>query len=59
MDSETLAATPLYERITQDMGAVTLEFQAWWDAMAQKYGWVPVEGRNWTIDFASCEIRLE
>ena len=59
MDSETLEATPLYGRITEDMGAVTLEFQAWWDAMAEKYGWVPVDGRNWTIDFATCEIRLE
>ena len=58
MDDE-LQATRLYERLVEDMGNVAIEYQRWWDAMADRYGWERVAGHSWRIDFDSCAIYLE
>lgn len=45
-----------YERIVNDMGKTTLEFNAWWDDKASKYKWKSCANRHWHIDFATNEI---
>ncbi len=56
MDAETLATTPLYEKIVRDMGETEVAFQGWWDEMIGKYGWGQ---RHYRIEFETCEIFLE
>jgi CXXX repeat modification system protein len=58
MDDE-LKATQLYERLVEEMGTVALEYQNWWDAMVDKYGWERPHDHGWRIDFDSCSIYLE
>lgn len=48
----------LYEKLVKDMGETSVNFQNWWDQMGQKYNWESVEGGNWEIDFATCNIYL-
>ena len=48
----------LYEKLVKDMGETSVNFQNWWDMMGQKYNWESVEGGNWEIDFATCDIYL-
>lgn len=50
--------TELYERLVTDLGETSTKFQAWWDAMAEKYQWESREGASWSIDFESCNISL-
>jgi len=59
MTDDEMEASKLYERLVQDMGAVALEYQRWWDAMADKYGWQRQPDRSWRIDFDSCAIYIE
>lgn len=48
----------LYERLITDMGSTTTMFQMWWDNMANKYAWKPLDGGRWEIEFESCDIYL-
>lgn len=60
MDAETLESSPLYDRIVRDMGVVTVEFDAWWEAMAAKYAWRRDHpDQSWRVDFESCDVYLE
>ena len=53
------AKSDLYEKVVSDMGKTSQAFQAWWDAMAQKYEWEGCDGGSWSINFDTCEIFLE
>ena len=59
LDADTLESSPLYDKLIADMGSVGLEFQAWWDKMAQNYNWPTEAGKKWRIDFDTCEIFLD
>ena len=48
----------LYERIVKDLGVTNSKFQAWWDAMYEKYKWEGAENGKWEINFKTCEILL-
>ncbi len=48
----------LYEKLVLDMGRTGIEFQKWWDSMAEKYKWESILGMSWSIDFDTCEIFL-
>jgi CXXX repeat modification system protein len=48
----------LYDKMVTDLGATSIKFQAWWDAMAGKYQWETHDGGNWEINFESNEIFL-
>ena len=48
----------LYEKLVKDMGETSSKFQDWWNRMADKYQWEPVEGGNWEINFDTCDILL-
>lgn len=50
--------TDLYEKLVKDLGETGTKFQYWWDRMAEKYQWESIEGSNWEIDFATCNIYL-
>ena len=50
--------TDLYEKLVKDMGETGVNFQKWWDRMAQKYQWESAENGNWEINFETCEIYL-
>lgn len=54
----TLDNSMIYERLVQDMGRTQIEYQKWWDRMAQKYAWENIDGGSWSIDFNTCEITL-
>ena len=58
MNDDELRASRLYERLVEDMGAASQQYQDWWDAMARQYDWEPSE-RGWRIDFDSCAIYVE
>ena len=55
---EELENSYLYEKLTKDMGKVTIEFQEWWDKMRKKYEWDNLSGYRWEIDFETCKIYL-
>lgn len=59
LPADQQATTPLYERIVKDIGLNTTEYEDWWVEMGAKYGWPNVNGMNWAIDFANCEIHFE
>ena len=48
----------LYEKLVKDMGETGTKFQSWWDRMGEKYQWESIDGGNWEINFATCEIYL-
>lgn len=48
----------LYEKLVNDFGKTSTEFQNWWSKMAKKYSWEADENGHWEIDFDSCEISL-
>ncbi len=48
----------LYNRLITDIGHNQVEFQGWWDRMAQKYNWESSPNGAWSIDFSTCEISL-
>ena len=50
--------TELYERLIKDLGETSIKFQKWWNQMSEKYQWKSIDGGNWEIDFATCEIYL-
>lgn len=54
----TVENEALYEKLVMDMGETEMQFQQWWDKMAQKYQWESVEGCNWELDFDTCNIYL-
>jgi len=59
LDAASLESNPLYDKLINDMGAVSVAFQAWWDQTAEQYGWPNEPGKKWRIDFDTCEIFLE
>ena len=48
----------LYNRVVEDMGKTSAEFQKWWDVKAEKYGWESAKNASWEIDFNTCTIYL-
>ena len=59
MKDDALEVSNLYQRLVREMGEVTLDYQAWWDAMAKKYGWPSQPGGAWRIDFETCAVYLD
>jgi CXXX repeat modification system protein len=49
----------LYEKVVADLGRTSVRSQAWWSEKAKAYGWKVVAGGHWTINFETCEIRLD
>lgn len=48
----------LYDRLVDDIGKNSTQFQAWWVSKSNKYGWESHPEGNWEIDFDTCEIYL-
>ena len=48
----------LYEKLVRDLGETGTKFQAWWDRMADKYGWEGDADGHWEINFDTCQIFL-
>jgi CXXX repeat modification system protein len=48
----------LYDRIVNDMGQTTTQFQKWWDEKSIKYNWENIKGFSWEIDFETYDIFL-
>ena len=48
----------LYDKITKDLGSVTIEFNNWWSEKCDKYSWENILGYHWEINFDTCEIFL-
>lgn len=48
----------LYERLVKDLSDTATNFQAWWNAMGEKYNWEAAENGNWEIDFKTRKIYL-
>jgi len=48
----------LYDKLVEDMGRTTTQFQKWWDDMAIKYQWETVQNGTWEIDFRTFDIYL-
>ncbi len=48
----------MQDKMISELGKVTLNLQAWWDKMYEKYKWKSIEGYVWNIDFETCEIFL-
>jgi CXXX repeat modification system protein len=58
LKKEELENNYLYEKLTKDMGQVSLKFQNWWDKMSRKYNWENLPGFRWEIDFDTCKIYI-
>lgn len=58
-DDELLKNEHFYEKVVADLGRTTTGLQRWWDEKGQTYQWRSVPGRNWVIDFNTCEIYLQ
>ena len=50
--------TNLYNKLVDDMGKTSIEFQRWWDEKSEKYQWESVSNLSWEIDFDDCNIYL-
>lgn len=48
----------LYEKLIDDMGSTSANFQKWWTQMSSKYNWEASENGHWEINFDTCEIYL-
>lgn len=48
----------LYQKLIKDMGETSTKYQRWWDEKSTFYKWVNIEGKNWEINFDTCEIYL-
>lgn len=48
----------LYEKLVTDIGETNTKYQNWWDRMAKKYKWIPIDNGQWVIDFETNEIFL-
>lgn len=48
----------LYDRITIDLGRITIDFNNWWSEKSEKYQWENIEGYQWEIKFETGEIYL-
>ncbi len=48
----------MQDKMISELGKVTLNLQAWWDKMYEKYKWKSIEEYVWNIDFETCEIFL-
>lgn len=48
----------LYDKITLDLGRVTIEFNDWWAEKSDKYQWENILGYQWEIQFQTGEIFL-
>ncbi len=55
---EELENSPIYEKLTVDLGKTNEDFNNWWKKVSQKYSWESIPGYRWEIDFNSCEIFL-
>ena len=49
----------LLSKMSLEAGKGKIDSERWWQRMFQKYGWEAEEGRNWRIDFDTCDIYLE
>jgi CXXX repeat modification system protein len=56
MSKQEPGSSPLYEKITEDLGLVSIEFRKWWDTMSRKYQWENLPGYKWEIDFKNCTV---
>ena len=50
--------TELYEKLVNDLGETSINFQEWWSRMGYNYQWESIENGSWEIDFNTCEIYL-
>jgi len=48
----------LYNRIIEDMGKTSADFQKWWDEKSKEHSWEAKEGYSWEIDFNDGSIYL-
>lgn len=48
----------LYNRLVEDLGSTSTNFQRWWSRMGDKYSWESTPNGNWEIDFNTCKIFL-
>ena len=48
----------LYDKLVTDLGKTSSSFQAWWDAMSDKYKWENHPAGHWEIDFNTCDVYL-
>ena len=53
-----LEDSPIYEKLTVDLGKTVDDFNNWWKDVSQKYSWENKQGYRWEIDFNSCKIFL-
>jgi len=58
LSKDDLENNSLYDKLTSDMGKVSIKFQSWWDRMSKKYSWENSAGYKWEIDFDTCKIFL-
>jgi len=53
-----LENSPLYEKLTEDLGKTTNKFNDWWKRMSEKYKWENAQDYRWEIDFSTCQIYI-
>lgn len=58
MTRQDLEASGLYEKLAQDIGRATIQFQGWFDRTSRKYGWENLPGHRWEVDFDACTVYL-
>ena len=57
-ESPLLANPAFYDKVVADLGQAVRGIADWWSEKAAKYGWKPVPGQHWSIDFETCDIFL-
>ena len=58
MSAKELENNALYEKIVNDLGAVSTAFDKWWNETPVKYKWENKKGCRWVIDFDTGVIKL-
>jgi CXXX repeat modification system protein len=58
MSRQELDASGLYDKVTQDIGRASTQFQAWFDRTSRTYGWENRPGHRWEVDFDTCTVYL-
>ena len=58
-DIEKKEADILYDKIVRDLGDITTRYNDWWAKTSIKYKWENSLGKQWEIDFDSCEIFIQ
>lgn len=58
MSRQELEASGLYDKVTQDIGRASTQFQGWFDKTSRKYGWENRPGHRWEVDFDTCTVSI-